>query len=96
MIARETLSYEPKPLPDRMQRSDEEMIAAANAHLAIMRQRHSVRDFDPRPVPRSIIEDCIQTAGLAPSGANHQPTTAGAFGGGTGVPPCNSGMLLGE
>ena len=37
MIARETLSYEPKPLPDRMQRSDEEMIAAANAHLAIMR-----------------------------------------------------------
>ena len=73
MIARETLSYEPKPLPDRMQRSDEEMIAAANAHLVIMRQRHSVRDFDPRPVPRSIIEDCIQTAGLAPSGANHQP-----------------------
>ena len=43
------------------------------AHLAIMRQRHSVRDFDPRPVPRSIIEDCIKTAGLAPSGANHQP-----------------------
>jgi nitroreductase len=24
-------------------------------------------------VPRGIIEDCIQTAGLAPSGANHQP-----------------------
>jgi nitroreductase len=73
MFARDTLSYEPKPLPDRMQRSDTEMIAAASAHLAVMRQRHSVRDFDPRPVPRGIIEDCIQTAGLAPSGANHQP-----------------------
>ena len=44
-----------KPLPDRMQRSDTEMIAAASAHLAVMRQRHSVRDFDPRPVPRGII-----------------------------------------
>ena len=73
MSARDTLSYKPKPLPNRMQRSDSEMVAAASAHLAIMRQRHSVRDFDPRPVPRSIIEDCIKTAGLAPSGANHQP-----------------------
>ena len=73
MFARDTLSYKPKPLPNRMQRSDTEMVAFASAHLAIMRQRHSVRDFDPRPVPRSIIEDCIKTAGLAPSGANHQP-----------------------
>ena len=73
MFARDTLSYKPKPLPNRIQRSDTEMGAAASAHLAIMRQRHSVRDFDSRPVPRSIIEDCIKTAGLAPSGANHQP-----------------------
>ncbi len=73
MFARENLSYEPKPLPDRMRFNDTKMIAAARAHLAIMRKRHSVRDFDPRPVPRSIIEDCIRTASLAPSGANHQP-----------------------
>ena len=51
MFARNTLSYKPKPLPNRMQLSDPEMIAAARAHLAAMRQRHSVRDFDPRPVP---------------------------------------------
>ena len=73
MFARENLSYEPKPLPDRMRFNDTKMIAAATAHLATMRKRHSVRDFDPRPVPRSIIEDCIRTASLAPSGANHQP-----------------------
>lgn len=73
MFARETLSYEPKPLSDRMQLCDTKMIAAASAHLAIMRKRHSVRVFDSRPVPRSIIEDCIRTASLAPSGANHQP-----------------------
>jgi nitroreductase len=32
-----------------------------------------VRDFDPRPVPRAVIEQCIAAAGSAPSGANQQP-----------------------
>ena len=35
--------------------------------------RRSVRDFDPQPVPRSIIEDLIRTASTAPSGAHMQP-----------------------
>jgi nitroreductase len=38
-----------------------------------MKRRHSVRDFLPSPVPQEVIEACIQTAGIAPSGANHQP-----------------------
>jgi nitroreductase len=38
-----------------------------------MRLRRSVRDFCDRPVPREIIEDCLLTAGSAPSGANRQP-----------------------
>lgn len=73
MFAREDLSYDPQPLPDRASMTDAEMRQAALAYLAQMQTRHSVRDFDSRPVPVEIIEDCIRTAGLAPSGANHQP-----------------------
>ena len=40
---------------------------------AAMATRHTVRDFTDRPVPRAIVETCIRTAALAPSGANHQP-----------------------
>ena len=38
-----------------------------------MCRRRSIRDFSGRPVPREIIENCIRTAGTAPSGANMQP-----------------------
>jgi nitroreductase len=38
-----------------------------------MRRRRTVRHFAERPVPRAIIEDCLRTAGTAPSGANKQP-----------------------
>lgn len=49
------------------------MRAGALAFYEEIRTRHSVRDFDSRPVPRDIIETCIRAAGTAPSGANHQP-----------------------
>jgi len=39
----------------------------------LMSKRRTIRDFSPDPVPREIIERCIQAAGTAPSGANHQP-----------------------
>lgn len=68
-----TAPYEAIPLPDRRDFSDAEMAKRAKAFLAEMKTRHSVRDFTDRPVPRGIIEDCIRTAGRAPSGANHQP-----------------------
>ncbi|MGD9864856.1 MAG: nitroreductase family protein [Pseudodonghicola sp.] len=73
MISKEKLSYRALPLPDRAELSDAEMLAAAEAFYDRMRRRHTVRDYDPRPVPRQVIESCIRTAGTAPSGANHQP-----------------------
>ncbi|MGH6950257.1 MAG: nitroreductase family protein [Vitreimonas sp.] len=49
------------------------MRANADAFYNLMKARHTVRDFDSRPVPRDIIETCLRVAGTAPSGANHQP-----------------------
>ncbi|MBO6899972.1 MAG: nitroreductase family protein [Rhizobiaceae bacterium] len=73
MFARENVKYEPVDLPDRANMSDDEMRAAAKAFYENMRRRHTVRDYSDRPVSREIIEDCVRTAGTAPSGANHQP-----------------------
>ena len=73
MFARENLRFEPLALPDRHAMSDAEMLEAAGQFLAFMRRRHTVRDYDRRPVPAGIIRDCIAAAGTAPSGANHQP-----------------------
>ena len=50
-----------------------EMVRRANAFREEMQRRRSVRDFAERPVPREVIEDCLLTAGSAPSGANMQP-----------------------
>lgn len=40
---------------------------------ALARARHSVRAFLPRPVPEALLERLLNTARLAPSGANLQP-----------------------
>jgi RNase P protein component len=53
--------------------SEEEMKKRAHDFYEEMRIRRSVRKFSNRPVPRSIIEDCLRTACSAPSGANLQP-----------------------
>ena len=73
MFAREDIKYEPLELPHRMELTDEDMLAEAKAFYGRMRSRHTVRDYSSRPVPRAVIEECIRTAGTAPSGANHQP-----------------------
>ena len=73
MFSREGLDYEPLPLPDRVEVSDAERSRASLAFLETMRRRHTVRDFSTREVPQSVIEAAVQTAGSAPSGANHQP-----------------------
>ncbi|MGQ0682827.1 nitroreductase family protein [Bradyrhizobium sp.] len=65
--------YTPIPLPDYVERPQAEMLARANAFHESIRQRHTVRDFSTRPVPREIIAQCLRAAGTAPSGANHQP-----------------------
>jgi len=38
-----------------------------------IRSRHSVRAFSPRPVPRQLVEEILDTARWAPSGGNLQP-----------------------
>lgn len=73
MYRKGEVHYQPLPLPDRVQVPDAQSQAQAEAFLAQMRRRHSVRQFDPRPVPEAVIAACIATAGTAPSGANHQP-----------------------
>jgi nitroreductase len=55
------------------ERSEDEMKARAVALRAEMQRRRTVRAFSSRPVPRTIIEECLLTAGSAPSGANLQP-----------------------
>nr|WP_252733935.1 nitroreductase family protein [Paracoccus marinaquae] len=60
-------------LPDRVQLSPERSLEAARAFRDYMRRRHSVRDFSDAPVDPAVIEACIEAAGSAPSGANHQP-----------------------
>jgi len=73
MFAKQDLKFEPIDLPDHVSDSDEEMLAKSKSFLAYMQKRHSVRDFSSQPVPEEIIEACVQAAGTAPSGANHQP-----------------------
>ena len=67
------VSYQPLPLPDRVQLEDDASLAAAERFLAYMKQRHSVRDYSGRPVSEAVITACIAAAGTSPSGANHQP-----------------------
>jgi len=52
--------------PEEMQRR------AADFHAELNRRR-TVRTFSDRAVPRALIEDCLRSAGTAPSGANLQP-----------------------
>ncbi len=65
--------FSPVPLPHRADLTDAQMTQRAEAFLARMRRRHTVREFSDRPVPRKIIESCVAAAGAAPSGANQQP-----------------------
>lgn len=52
-----------------------EMLERARAFHDAMARRRTVREFSDRPVPRELIEECLRTAGTAPSGANLQPWT---------------------
>jgi nitroreductase len=61
------------PLAGFQEHAPDEMLARSASWLAEMRRRRTVRQFSERPVPRAIIERCIETAGTAPSGAHQQP-----------------------
>lgn len=51
----------------------DEMRARVAAFESDMQRRRTVRHFSARPVPRDLIEQCLLTAGTAPSGAHQQP-----------------------
>ena len=55
--------------------SEEEQLSRSRAFLERMRERRTVREFSPEPVPVELIENAIVTAGTAPSGAHQQPWT---------------------
>ena len=59
------LNFQRRPVPEMRER--------AETYRELMRLRRSVRDFSSEPVDRDIIEQCLLTAGSAPSGANCQP-----------------------
>jgi len=62
-----------QPLSSYLEYPPEQMKQRAGEFRLEMQRRRTVRDFSDRPVPREVIEECIRTAGLAPSGANLQP-----------------------
>ena len=66
-------AYEPVPLTGYAALPPGEMLRRAENFHDAMRARRTVRDFSDRPVARAVVEACLTTAGLAPSGANHQP-----------------------
>lgn len=51
----------------------EEMRDRARRFREHLSKRRTVRDYQPRAVPRDIIESCLAAASTAPSGANQQP-----------------------
>ena len=60
-----TLNFQRLPLNEMHRR-------AGGFHTELARRR-TVRDFSAETVPRALIEQCLATAGTAPSGANQQP-----------------------
>ncbi|GGA83549.1 oxidoreductase [Arenimonas soli] len=61
----------PLPVPPAL--DDQQRLARTREFAENMARRRTVRDFAPTPVPREVIEACLQAAGTAPSGANQQP-----------------------
>jgi iodotyrosine deiodinase len=55
------------------ERTPEEMQRRAQKFYEHMNRRRSVRQFSDRPIPEGVIENCLRTAGTAPSGAHKQP-----------------------
>lgn len=62
-----------EPLRGYREYPEAEMEARSRAFLAEMQRRRTTRHFSDRPVPRAVIEACLETAGTAPSGAHLQP-----------------------
>lgn len=53
--------------------SKKEMLERSKSFLSEISTRRTVREFSKKTFPIEIIENCIKSAGTAPSGANKQP-----------------------
>ena len=61
------------PLSTYVEYPPEEMLERSRRFAVEMQRRRTVRQFTDRPVPRAILDACLEAAGTAPSGANQQP-----------------------
>jgi len=61
------------PPPSLPEYSSEEMRLRSRIFFENLSTRRTIRDFSDKPIEREVIENCIKTAGTAPSGANIQP-----------------------
>lgn len=61
------------PLTTFRELPESEMEQRAQEFYEEMLRRKTIREFSNAPVSRKVIEQCLLTAGTAPSGANHQP-----------------------
>ena len=50
-----------------------EMLRRSSEFYDFMKTRRTIRDFSSEDVPQQVIDNCLRTAGTAPSGANQQP-----------------------
>jgi len=58
---------------DYVRMSEEESANRSRRFFELCSRRRTVRDYSDAEVPREVIENCIRTAGTAPSGAHQQP-----------------------
>ena len=65
--------HEVEPLTAYQAYPADEMRERARWFYRDIARRRSVREFDTRPIPGEVIEQCLLAAGTAPSGANQQP-----------------------
>ena len=61
------------PLNQYKKLSESEMLKRSEVFYEEIKKRRTVREFSDQAVPKEIIENCIKSAGTAPSGANLQP-----------------------
>lgn len=62
-----------EPLTSYREYPAAEMEARSRAFATDLARRRTVRQFSDRPVPRGVIETCLEAASTAPSGAHLQP-----------------------
>ena len=61
------------PYQHHMNLDTQEMIERSAEFRNELGMRRSIRSFDSKPVSGEVLENCIRSAGSAPSGANKQP-----------------------